>query len=140
MNDKDNINSEKEIAYYSALVDAWVNTRMERDRSLLSLATAGVGLLITLLTTVGITSNVMYLFYGLGFVCFMITIIAAVMIFGWNADFIGELTKDENKRNYKEIDRLDGLLKKCDVTIMAAFISGLVVSILLAVTYALNKL
>ena len=65
MSNEDNINNAKEVAYYTALVDAWINTKMERDKSLLSLATAGIGLLVTLLTTVGITSGIMYLLYAL---------------------------------------------------------------------------
>ena len=46
----------KQIEYYASCVNAWFNTKLERDRSLLTLSAGGIGLLITLLTTVGLSS------------------------------------------------------------------------------------
>ena len=42
------LNKEKHTAYYSALVEAWLDTRMEKDKSLLMLAAGGIGILVTL--------------------------------------------------------------------------------------------
>lgn len=43
----------KNIAHYSVLLDAWIQTRTERDKTLVTLSAAGVGLLVTILTTAG---------------------------------------------------------------------------------------
>lgn len=46
----------KTVEYYSAAVTAWFNTALEHDKSILTLAAGGIGLLITLLTTVGLST------------------------------------------------------------------------------------
>ena len=56
-------NVQKEIALYSAVVQAWAGTRMEKDRSILNLSAAGIGLLVTLLTTVGVTARCQLVLY-----------------------------------------------------------------------------
>ncbi|WDT74288.1 MAG: hypothetical protein MPW16_13610 [Candidatus Manganitrophus sp.] len=43
----------KELAFYEATVNAWITTKFEKDKHLLTLSLAAIGLLITLLTTVG---------------------------------------------------------------------------------------
>jgi tRNA A37 threonylcarbamoyltransferase TsaD len=50
--DEDSHESQKKLAFYTAAVEAWVATRMEKDKTLLALAAGGIGLLATLLTAV----------------------------------------------------------------------------------------
>lgn len=50
----DSIEQQKDVAYYSALVSAWIQTKMERDKTLASLSAGGIGLLVTILSTVGV--------------------------------------------------------------------------------------
>jgi hypothetical protein len=50
-------NNAKEVEYFAAIANAWVNTRVEHDKSLLTLSAGGIGLLITLLSTVGIETT-----------------------------------------------------------------------------------
>src|ERR1700733_4671800 len=45
-----------ELAHYAATVTAWFNTKMEHDKSLLTLSTAAVGVLITLVTKFPVSS------------------------------------------------------------------------------------
>ena len=77
---------EKEVAYFSAIVDAWVETRMEKDRALLGLSTGGVGLLATLLTTVGVARMWQLILYSAGALAFGFAIVTAIRIFGRNAE------------------------------------------------------
>jgi len=44
----------KNIAHYAAILNAWIRTKMERDKVLITLSAGGVGLLITLFSTAGI--------------------------------------------------------------------------------------
>ena len=43
---KNSLEEQKGVAYYSALVNAWITTRMEKDKQLLTLSAAGIGLII----------------------------------------------------------------------------------------------
>lgn len=45
----DELKQQKELALYTAQVDAWVTTSFERDKSLLTLSAGGIGLLLTIL-------------------------------------------------------------------------------------------
>ena len=67
----DSQHAQKEIAFYSKVVEAWVATRMEKDKTLLSLATGGIGLLVTLLSTLGASSPTQLLLYGSAGVSFI---------------------------------------------------------------------
>ena len=44
----------KNVAFYSVMLQSWLDTRMEKDWTLVTLSAAGIGLLITILTTVGV--------------------------------------------------------------------------------------
>ncbi|MGY0582644.1 MAG: hypothetical protein ACW7DV_11235, partial [Paraglaciecola chathamensis] len=44
----------KNVAFYSTLLSAWIQTKMERDKTLITLSSAAIALLVTMLTTVGI--------------------------------------------------------------------------------------
>jgi hypothetical protein len=127
-----NSQSEKHTAYYSALLAAWIDTRMERDKSLLALSTAGIGLLFTLLTTVGATSTRLIVLYGLCFLSFLISIVSAVTIFSWNAVLIQCLLRNETPRNR----RLDVL----DAAVFGGFIAGLILTVTLGITTGVTKI
>ncbi len=57
---------------------------MQRDKSLIALSAGGVGLLVTLLTTVGIGSPFEIIFYGMGILGFLGCIISTLCIFERN--------------------------------------------------------
>ncbi|MDA8663964.1 hypothetical protein N9L66_03280 [Porticoccaceae bacterium] len=44
----------KNVAYYSTMLSAWIETKMERDKTLVTLSAAGIGLLVTILTVIGV--------------------------------------------------------------------------------------
>jgi hypothetical protein len=78
-------NSEREVAFYSAVVTAWVETRMERDRSVFTLAAAGIGLLVTVLTTVGVPARWLLGLYAAAGAFFLATCVLCLWIFDANA-------------------------------------------------------
>jgi hypothetical protein len=123
---------EKDNAYYSALVAAWIDTRMERDKSILALSTASIGLLFTLLTTVGAASVRVIVLYSGCFLLFLISIICSVTIFGWNAAYIQCLLRNEAPQK-RRLDILDGTLFGC-------FIAGLVLTVVLGIVVGVSKL
>ena len=50
----EHLKQQKEVEFYATSVTAWYNTALERDRGLFTLSAGGIGLLLTLLTTVGL--------------------------------------------------------------------------------------
>jgi hypothetical protein len=99
----------REIAFYSALVDAWINTRMERDKSLLTLSSAGIGLLVTLLTAGKAHDDVLKPWFIAGFLSFAATLLLSILVFHRNANLIRALVRDPDAGD-RLLDVLDWLL------------------------------
>lgn len=97
----------KDLAFYSAMVEAWVATRMEKDRTLLALAAGGIGLLVTLLTTVGPTSTGQLWLYALGGLSFLATVLLAIRIFDKNSDYLERVVTTGDRGRDPSLDKLD---------------------------------
>jgi len=123
--------NEKDTAFYSACVNAWISTKMEKDKSLLTLATGGVGLLVTLLTTIGTQSVTEVFLYGGAFAAFLVTIICTITVFGKNASHMESLIKNKD-------DGSDRYLNRLDRVIIWSFIIGLLFSMSLGVKSGVN--
>ena len=85
----------RQVAYYSALLSAWIQTRMERDKALITLSSAGVGLLLTLASTVGATTWEALGLYFLGFLGFLVTIFSCLAIYQRNARHIERVVRGQ---------------------------------------------
>lgn len=127
--EEDKLKSEKEIAYYTALVNAWINTKMERDKTLLILSSGGVGILVTLLSTIGAVNCIGIIFYMLAFISFVITMIVLVTIFDKNAKHIEDTIKGKKDSDPK-LDFLDNLS-------LWAFILGAIFAIIIGINSAI---
>jgi len=123
---------QKEVAYYSALVNAWITTKMERDKLILTLASGGIALLVTLLSTIGIRNCLESILYFLAFVSFTTTIIVIIIILDHNSRYIEEIISTKKKTDPK-LDRLDKFT-------MISFIFGILISIVIGGIAASNKL
>ncbi len=131
-NDRNSIIHEKKVQYYGALVQAWLNTKLERDKSILALSTGAIGLLITLLTTVGVSSNVSIILYFLAICCFLVCIIAVLLIFNRNAEHLKQVAKNEAESDPK--------LKKLDKISFRSFIFGIILSCVIGVSSGFDTL
>lgn len=78
----------KEKAFYSAMISAWFNTKLERDKQLLGLSVTAIGLLVTLLRTVGVTNFLQIIFFGFALFAFLITVISVIWILDKNSTHI----------------------------------------------------
>lgn len=97
----------------SALLGAWIETRMELDRSLLALSVAGIGLLVTLLTTVEIRWWWMLAPYAIAITAFVIAIHAAINIFEANAVYLQRAANDPAVGLDPKLESLDRRLRRC---------------------------
>ncbi len=73
----EDINEKKEVAFYTAGVTAWYNTSLEHDKSLFTLSAGGIGLLITLIRTVGVPSAETLILYIAAMISFLICLVCA---------------------------------------------------------------
>ena len=89
-------NSEKEYReknniYYGAMLSAWLNTKIERDKQLLTLSSSAIGLLVTLLRTIGTSTIFETCCYALSMLAFLITVISVLLILDENAKHVADV-------------------------------------------------
>jgi hypothetical protein len=126
------LNAQKTIQFYGASVNAWFNTALEHDKSILALSAAGIGLLITLLTTTGLASAEALLLYVGAIVSFLLSIICVLFIFNRNKAYIEEVVTGSKKGS-------DPFLTKLDLAALGAFGAGVVFSVLIGLSAGINS-
>ena len=85
---QEEIDDQKKIEFYAASVSAWYVSSLEHDKSLLTLSAGGIGLLITLLTTVGLgTAEALVLYVG-AISSFVVALISVLRVFRGNQKYI----------------------------------------------------
>lgn len=121
----------KSVAHYQTLLSAWISVNLERDRTLMTLATAGIGLLVTILTAVGIQSLWVILLYSGAFIGFLTTIIFSFQLYRANAKTLSiEITSSDHERpNLRSLDR----------KVMGSFILGVALSISIGVASGIQS-
>ncbi len=90
------IREHKEIEFYAAAVNAWLGTSLEHDKSLLTLSAGGVGLLVTLLSTVGLHFADALIIYVAALVAFTICLSAVLWIFKRNRAHLQDAIKGKD--------------------------------------------
>lgn len=121
---------QKEIEYYAANVNAWFNTKLERDKSLLVLSAGAIGLLVTLLTTVGVNSIELLFVFAASMVSFVICIVIVLAIFSRNAKYLEELVAGKV--------RDDQILSFLDNLSIIVFIIGVLLAVIIGLATATN--
>jgi hypothetical protein len=94
-------NMQKEVEFYAAFVNAWITTRMEVDKQLLTLSSLAIGLLMFFYDKNKLeTVTQLALWLASGFL-FTITIVTILLVFRNNAKYIelliGNTTDNKNK-------------------------------------------
>jgi uncharacterized membrane protein YgcG len=99
---------DKNVALYSILAEAWVNTRMERDKTLVTLSAGGIGVIIAIITTVGTKTYWLLWLFILAFLCFGVCIAACIHIYQQNSKLIeAEMEDNVPKRpKLKPFDKI----------------------------------
>jgi len=121
------------VAWYATLLSAFVSSRREKDKSLLALSTAGIGLLITLATTVGIPSVSIAVLYALALAAFLTAILAAIRVFDLDAKHVESLLRETRDQAPAEA------LRAADRFLFRSFLVGVVLSIAIGAGYALKS-
>jgi hypothetical protein len=123
---------DKKKAFDSAMISAWINTRLERDKQLLGLSATSVGLLVTLLRTVGVQDHFQLMIFILALVAFLITIISILLILDKNSTHI------ENVLGNSETE--SEILAFLDQIAGISFVFGMLLVAMIGVSSANTKL
>jgi hypothetical protein len=126
------IENQKRVEYYASSVNAWFNTSLEYDKSLLTLSAGGIGLLLTLLTTVGLASAEALVLYIGAIVCFVVALVAILVVFRRNRTHIEDILSG------KSISK-DPFLTKLDATASWAFGIGVSFTAIIGVAAAVHS-
>lgn len=122
----------KNIEFYSAHYNAWFNTKLEKDKSIITISSAAIGLLITILTSKGVDHYYQIFLYIFAFVGFATSIIHSIDIFDINADHIEKVVTNSGDDN--------DALHRCEMIIKLSFYAGILFTIFIGSSYSINKL
>jgi hypothetical protein len=122
----------KEVEFYAAKANAWFNTRLEYDRSLLVLSAGGIGLLVTLLTTVGVDEVVLLLIFAFAIFSFIVCLLSVLYIFLRNAKHLEDLIAGRSGA--------DSVLSVLDSVSIFSFVLGVLLSSIIGLTIATSEL
>lgn len=125
------INEQKEIEFYSACVNAWFNTKLEYDKSILVLSSSGIGLLLSLFTAFGIPGFYSLAFYILAIIFLGIASGAVLVVFVVNASHIEKVISGKEKENF--------ILSMLDKVIVCSFALGVFFVSSVGVSIAINS-
>lgn len=117
--------STSQDVFYGALIDAFLTTRMEFDKSLLALSSGGVGLLLTLVTTVGVPAGTPRNAAVASLVAFGLAILSVLVVFRVNATYLVALQKNDAERS----DSLKSILESVDTVASLLFGVGVVATV-----------
>lgn len=123
---------QKEVEYYASSVNAWFNTSLEHDKSILTLAAGGIGLLITLLTTVGLLSAEALVLYVGAITSFLVALVSVLVVFRRNRTYIEEVLAGKARGN-------DPMLAKADSIALWAFGVGVVFTAVIGIATAIHS-
>lgn len=122
----------KAVEYYASGVNAWYNTTLEHDKAIFALSAGGIGLLITLLTTIGVTSAAALVLYITAIVCFVVSLVSVLVIFKRNRTHIEQVFSSSGPSN-------DTSLFVLDWVAVVAFGVGALLSAIVGISAAIES-
>jgi len=125
------MSDEMEVEYYAAKANAWFNTKLEYDKSLLVLSAGAIGLLVTLLTTVGVNSFALLFVFFAATISFVVCLVAVLAIFSRNAKHLEELIAGKRTN--------DPVLGFLDSLSICSFIIGIVLASVIGLATATTE-
>ena len=117
---------QKEVAFYQTFLSAWVSSRMEKDKQVLTLSGFAIGLLVTFQSILlDVVSICIWLVSGGAFI---LSIILILRVFSQNSDYIEQVICDDDQ---KEKRRIEKRLQKNTQKAFRSFIVGAVLTLFL---------
>jgi hypothetical protein len=114
------------------MVSAWINTRIERDKQLLTLSVTAIGVLVTLLRTIGVSNFTQLLLFSFALLSFLITVISIIYILDRNALHIEKILNENQTQ--------DGILMIVDKIAGFSFSIGIILVVIIGINSAILNL
>ena len=133
MNDQDDsqkLSFAKDVEFYSQAVSGWFNTRLEHDKSLLTLSVAGLGMLVGFIST-GIGSITSLILYIGAIVSFLICLFSVLIIFQKNSTHIQDVLNGAKETNK--------VLEILDIVAKVSFYIGVLFSSIIGISLAIQN-
>ncbi len=130
--EKNKVIEAKHIEFHSQSINAWYMSSLEKDKSILTLSVAGIGFMITLLTTKEIDSYLIFTLFCLSILSFLISIIFIIYIFDLNKKYLTNVLHNKDNSCIK--------LKNKDLVAITSFFCGIIFSIILGITIAVGSI
>jgi len=127
----DTLRQSQNLEYYKVILSAWVTTRLEKDKAILTLSSAAIGLLVTLLAKFGVQSRCEYLLYVLGILVFIVSASLIVLIFHYNSVHLERVARDKEQSS--------PTLQILDKSAAVLFIIGLIIFFCIGLLSAANS-
>lgn len=131
--DDDPLSPEKQVEFYAATVNAWYATTLEHDKSLFVLAGGGIGIMISLLTTVGFDAYWVLLLFLVAILSFLNCLAYLLRIFEGNRHYLEALVTGGPERANTNLKRWDAIAK-------TSFLFGVIFSAAVAVAVSALKI
>lgn len=97
----------KNVQFYMALATAWITTKTELDKTIITLSAGAIGLLITVLTAKGVAEGWHIGLFVISFIGYLIAIFTSLFIFQKNSKLIeAELREEEHNIKLERYDKL----------------------------------
>ncbi|WIG82415.1 hypothetical protein KFZ68_07015 [Photobacterium damselae] len=121
-----------EKEFRAAAYNAFYATKLERDKHLFSISSAGLGFLITLATTIGFSDIYAITVFFLAIVSFLVCICAVLYIFTANADHLVSVMEGSSESSK--------LLSRLDFTALLSFVLGMIFSVFIGLFPVIDAL
>ena len=134
MSNEDNQLKEKQKAYFNAGLNAWLQTRMERDRQILTLSSAFFGVLMIFYRDGRLDDAVSFVLWSMSGFLFIATIVMILKTFSVNADYLEQvLSKEANHEKSSQEMLLEKFLLILSKSTSISFCSGVALIFFLAI-------
>ena len=127
-----NLIDSKKTEFYSQAVAAWFASRLEHDKSLLTLSTAGVGVLVTIMQSAINSVSSLLLYIG-AIIFFVICLVSVLVIFRVNTSHIMDVVNNRAEGDSK-------ILVILDQAATYSFFLGMLFSAILGMSVAISTL
>jgi hypothetical protein len=117
---------DQQVVYYAAAIGAQIETRRERDKSVLTLSAGGIGLLVTLATTVGIASPEVGVLYLIAIVFYLAAIVSQLWMFSREEYYIARVL---SRLRPEGEGRASGPVPRTDLLPLALFVLGVLFAV-----------
>lgn len=129
--DDSQLQQAKDVEFYAAALNAWQTTKFELDKSLLTLSAAGIGLVITLISTVGVRSVESLILSLLTMISFVITLVCVLTIFHRNGKYLMSCIASTGPIS-------DPFLATLDRIAVVSFMGGVILASVIGISTATN--